>query len=139
MISESHLPVLEPHGPPPRVTARYFLEMESLGSVLWRGVTVRQIEIDGIRQLIGRRDISSGVHPEIDLRQLADFGYTARQHAWIERRGEKVFVTDIRGRKLTAINRVEAAIPANQPTQLQVGDELIVGETVRFRLIRQDE
>lgn len=123
------LPPLGPHGPPPQ--SAFVLRPVGAG-VRFRGRPAGDIPVGADALLIGRKDPLAGVHPDIDLGGVADFGFTSRRHAEVRVAGGRLVVTDVAGYDTTAVNDPTRPLPVGVPVPLSPGDRLIVGEAVTF-------
>jgi len=133
-IALDGLPDLEPSPP----TGSFRLVVQGTEAVKYHGQPTQEIIIGPAPLLIGRRDASSGIYPDVDLQGLADYGYTARQHARIVPTNGRLFVTDLKGQGMTAINDAGRTLPANEPVELLLGDRLIIGEAITFVVLAAD-
>ncbi|NNH73170.1 FHA domain-containing protein [Nocardia uniformis] len=77
--------------------------------------------------LIGKRSVSQGVRPDIDLGlSPADIG-VSRTHAVLRIDGDEVTVTDLGSTNGTSLNGSDDPIPADRPVPLHSGDRIHVG------------
>lgn len=131
-----NLPPLEPHGPPPPPPVVIFeLHVEGREPVRFRGDDTVKIPLrDGVTT-IGRRDARLGVHPDIDLRRVSDYGCAHRDHAHLELKGGRLFIVDHHGDETTAIDVPSNTLPKDAPVELRNGDRLIVGGAVTFVVV----
>lgn len=133
------LPDLEPHGDVPPVRTVFRLRHVGPAGVRFQGKKATEIVVETSPLRIGRRDVTRNVHPEIDLGELADWGYTARRHAELRLAGGRLFVVDVADSRATAVNDVAKPIPAHVPVPLAHGDRLIIGDVVTFEVEIVDE
>jgi len=132
-ISLEGFPRLAPHDPaPPSTISGFSLNVEGGVHAKFRGKSTNRIYVGAEELEIGRTDPINAIYPDIDLQGVPDFGFTSRKHARIFQEAGRLFVTDIKGEKTTALNSPENILPFNQPVELVAGDRLIVGESVTF-------
>ncbi|HMO57029.1 MAG TPA: protein kinase [Roseiflexaceae bacterium] len=87
--------------------------------------------IDRVPLRIGRRDPRRQHYPELDLAEH-DRGIASRNHAMINRSGDRFTLTDLGSTNGTQLNG--NTIPANQPQRLRSGDRIKIGEVeIEFR------
>ncbi|MFI6868955.1 FHA domain-containing protein [Nocardia sp. NPDC050406] len=87
----------------------------------------RRIILRGTEILIGKRSISQGVHPDIDLGlPPADIG-VSRTHAVLRVNGNGVSITDLGSMNGTSLNGSDDPIPVDKPVELHSGDRIHVG------------
>ncbi|RMI29687.1 FHA domain-containing protein [Nocardia stercoris] len=87
----------------------------------------RRIALHGKDFLIGKRSVSQGVRPEIDLGLApVDIG-VSRVHARLHIEGIEASVTDLGSTNGTSINGSDDLIPAQTPVPLRSGDRIHVG------------
>ncbi len=95
---------------------------------LHRGVLDKRYLLDKAETIIGR---DLGAHIRVDD------GSVSRQHAAIQRRGEKFFVCDLGSRNGTLVN--ETILRAGAERELKVNDCIFLGKTVLCFLIAEDK
>ncbi|MFI6166592.1 FHA domain-containing protein [Nocardia sp. NPDC051052] len=96
----------------------------------------RRIVLRGNDILIGKRSVSQGLTPDIDLGIApADVG-VSRAHATIHLDGEELTVTDLGSTNGTSVNGSDELIPAKVPVPLRSGDRIHLGgwTTIVFAL-----
>ncbi|WP_245718204.1 FHA domain-containing protein [Nocardia miyunensis] len=87
----------------------------------------RRITLRGNDFLIGKRSVSQGVLPDIDLGIApADIG-VSRSHARIHIDRDVLTVTDLGSTNGTSLNGVDDLIPPGTPVPLHSGDRIHVG------------
>ncbi|WP_068056611.1 FHA domain-containing protein [Nocardia xishanensis] len=87
----------------------------------------RRITLRGNEILIGKRSVSQGLHPGIDLGIApADVG-VSRAHALLHLTPTGLTVTDLGSTNGTSLNDSDDLIPAEQPVALRSGDRVHVG------------
>lgn len=96
----------------------------------------RRIILRGNDILIGKRSVSQGLTPDIDLGIApADVG-VSRAHAMIHLDGAELTVTDLGSTNGTSVNGSDELIPAKVPVPLRSGDRIHLGgwTTIVFAL-----
>lgn len=88
----------------------------------------RSYSLEQGTNLIGRWDPDTGAFPEIDLESEDLEAKVSRKHAVIECRGVQIIVRDIGSLNGTFVNR-GPRLEKGKDTEIQIGDELIVGKT----------
>ncbi|WP_433655352.1 FHA domain-containing protein [Nocardia sp. CA-128927] len=87
----------------------------------------RRIVLHGNDILIGKRSVSQGLTPDIDLGIApADVG-VSRAHATIHLEGDALTVTDLGSTNGTSVNGSDELIPAKVPVPLRSGDRIHLG------------
>ncbi|WP_082870823.1 FHA domain-containing protein [Nocardia terpenica] len=87
----------------------------------------RRIGLQGTDFLIGKRSVSQGVYPDIDLGiPPVDIG-VSRSHARIHLDGDTVTVTDLGSTNGTSLNGSDDLIPPHTPIPLHPDDRIHVG------------
>ncbi|MFI7002238.1 FHA domain-containing protein [Nocardia sp. NPDC050175] len=87
----------------------------------------RRITLHGNDILIGKRSVSQGLTPDIDLGIApADVG-VSRAHAMIHLDGAELTVTDLGSTNGTSVNGSDELIPAKVPVALRSGDRIHLG------------
>ncbi|PXX57412.1 FHA domain-containing protein [Nocardia tenerifensis] len=100
----------------------------------------RRITLRGTDFLIGKRSVSQGVDPDIDLGIApADVG-VSRSHATIHLEGDRLTVTDLGSTNGTGVNGSDELIPAKTAVPLRDGDRIHLGgwTTIVFTMERAD-
>ncbi|GAB0107045.1 hypothetical protein JMUB6875_60370 [Nocardia sp. JMUB6875] len=87
----------------------------------------RRIALTGPNILIGKRSVSQGVHPDIDLSIAPADIAVSRSHAILHIDGEGVTVTDLGSTNGTCLNDSPDPIPPKTPVPLRDGDRIHVG------------
>lgn len=87
----------------------------------------RRIPLRAPNILIGKRSLSQGVDPEIDLSVAPADLAVSRSHAILHLDGAKATITDLGSTNGTCINDSPTPIPAKTPVPLQDGDRIHVG------------
>ncbi|MBU3061340.1 FHA domain-containing protein [Nocardia sp. NEAU-G5] len=87
----------------------------------------RRISLQGTDFLIGKRSVSQGVEPDIDLGIApVDIG-VSRSHARIHLAADGLTVTDLGSTNGTSLNGTDDLIPPRTPMPLRSGDRIHVG------------
>ncbi|QIS13020.1 FHA domain-containing protein [Nocardia arthritidis] len=87
----------------------------------------RRITLRGGEILIGKRSVSQGLAPDIDLGiPPADAG-VSRAHAMLRIDGEALTITDLGSTNGTSLNGSDELIPAKVPVLLRSGDRIHLG------------
>lgn len=87
----------------------------------------RRIVLQGNDILIGKRSVSQGLTPDIDLGIApADVG-VSRMHATIRIDDDSLTVTDLGSTNGTSVNGSDELIPAKVPVPLRSGDRIHLG------------
>ncbi|MEV6558715.1 FHA domain-containing protein [Nocardia sp. NPDC051756] len=87
----------------------------------------RRIVLQGNDILIGKRSVSQGLTPDIDLGIApADVG-VSRMHATIHIEDDSLTVTDLGSTNGTSVNGSDELIPAKVPVPLRSGDRIHLG------------
>ncbi|MFB8279435.1 FHA domain-containing protein [Nocardia colli] len=87
----------------------------------------RRIVLQGNDILIGKRSVSQGLTPDIDLGIApADVG-VSRMHATIRIDADSLTVTDLGSTNGTSVNGSDELIPAKVPVPLRSGDRIHLG------------
>ncbi|WP_216899774.1 FHA domain-containing protein [Nocardia alni] len=87
----------------------------------------RRISLQGSDFLIGKRSVSQGVQPDIDMGIApADIG-VSRSHARLHLDEAGITVTDLGSTNGTSLNGSDDLIPAHTPIPLRSGDRIHVG------------
>jgi hypothetical protein len=87
----------------------------------------RRILLVGTDFLIGKRSVSQGLQPDIDLGIApADIG-VSRSHARLHVDGAELTVTDLGSTNGTSLNGSEELLPPETPVPLRSGDRIHVG------------
>ncbi|MTE15827.1 FHA domain-containing protein [Nocardia aurantiaca] len=87
----------------------------------------RRIPLQGPNILIGKRSVSQGVHPDIDLSVAPADIAVSRSHAILHIEGATLTVTDLGSTNGTCLNDSPTPIPPKTPIPLQDGDRIHVG------------
>lgn len=87
----------------------------------------RRIPLQGPTILIGKRSVSQGVHPDIDLSIAPADIAVSRSHAILHINGATLTVTDLGSTNGTCLNDSPNPIPPKTPVPLQEGDRIHVG------------
>ncbi|QBS39630.1 FHA domain-containing protein [Nocardia sp. CS682] len=97
----------------------------------------RRIILRGMDIAIGKRSVSQGLTPDIDLGIApADVG-VSRAHAVIHIDGDALTVTDLGSTNGTSINGSDDLIPAKVPVSLRNGDRIHVGGWTTIMFTRE--
>jgi hypothetical protein len=87
----------------------------------------RRIVLAGSDLLIGKRSVSQGVLPDIDLGIApVDIG-VSRSHARLHLDGDGITVTDLGSTNGTSLNGSDDLVPPRTPVPLRSGDRIHVG------------
>ncbi|MET8777242.1 FHA domain-containing protein [Nocardia sp. NPDC004654] len=87
----------------------------------------RRIALRGSEILIGKRSVSQGLHPDIDLGIAPADAGVSRAHALLHLTPTGLTVTDLGSTNGTSLNDSDDLIPAEQPVALRSGDRVHVG------------
>ncbi|MCP2289505.1 FHA domain-containing protein [Nocardia amikacinitolerans] len=87
----------------------------------------RRITLHGNEILIGKRSVSQGLHPDIDLGIAPADAGVSRAHALLHLTPTGLTVTDLGSTNGTSLNDSDDLIPAEQPIALRSGDRVHVG------------
>ncbi|MVU81015.1 FHA domain-containing protein [Nocardia sp. ET3-3] len=87
----------------------------------------RRIALSGNDILIGKRSVSQGIHPDIDLSVAPADVAVSRSHAILHIDGNGVSVTDLGSTNGTCVNDSAQPIPAKTAVPLREGDRIHVG------------
>ncbi|WP_067842978.1 FHA domain-containing protein [Nocardia lijiangensis] len=87
----------------------------------------RRITLQGTEILIGKRSVSQGLHPDIDLGIAPADAGVSRAHALLHLTPTGLTVTDLGSTNGTSLNDSDELIPAEQPVALRSGDRVHVG------------
>ncbi|MFE2997242.1 FHA domain-containing protein [Nocardia sp. NPDC059246] len=87
----------------------------------------RRIPLQGPNILIGKRSVSQGVQPDIDLSVAPADIAVSRSHAILHIDGGTLTVTDLGSTNGTCLNDSPHPIPPKTPVPLQEGDRIHVG------------
>ncbi|MCP2276092.1 FHA domain-containing protein [Nocardia amikacinitolerans] len=87
----------------------------------------RRIILRGSEILIGKRSVSQGLHPDIDLGIAPADAGVSRAHALLHLTPTGLTVTDLGSTNGTSLNDSDDLIPAEQPVALRSGDRVHVG------------
>ncbi|WP_327118003.1 FHA domain-containing protein [Nocardia sp. NBC_01730] len=108
-----------------RVIARKGPDVEQVGFPTY--YPERRIVLHGSEILIGKRSVSQGIAPEIDLGIApADIG-VSRAHAMIHVDGRGLTVTDLGSTNGTSLNGSEDLLPPKVAVSLRSGDRIHLG------------
>jgi pSer/pThr/pTyr-binding forkhead associated (FHA) protein len=93
--------------------------------------------------LIGREDPQRDIFPDVDLSRLEHHGVSAsrvsRQHLRLLHQGGKYYLFIYRGSTGTQVNQQIITEPRyGKRFEINVGDRIILGGKVRFKLTRQE-
>ncbi len=98
----------------------------------------QRIAIDGSQTLVGRKDASGGIAPEIDLKPFDKARSVSRQHARIRVEKAGCTLEDLGSQNKTRLNGTP--LTPNQLTELHNGDTIRFGSvTATFRLLGASE
>lgn len=99
----------------------------------------RRIILNGSDFLIGKRSVSQGVHPDIDLGIApADIG-VSRAHALLHIGVDGLTLTDLGSTNGTYVNSGTDPIRSKSPLPLRSGDRIHVGGWTTIELIEEQE
>ncbi|TQM33040.1 FHA domain-containing protein [Nocardia bhagyanarayanae] len=87
----------------------------------------RRITLHGSEILIGKRSVSQGLHPDIDLGIAPADAGVSRAHALLHLTPTGLTVTDLGSTNGTSLNGGDDLIPPEQPVALRSGDRVHVG------------
>ncbi|MEV0338345.1 FHA domain-containing protein [Nocardia sp. NPDC050713] len=87
----------------------------------------RRIALRGSEILIGKRSVSQGLNPDIDLGIAPADAGVSRAHALLHLTPTGLTVTDLGSTNGTSLNDSDDLIPAEQPVALRSGDRVHVG------------
>ncbi|AYF75925.1 FHA domain-containing protein [Nocardia yunnanensis] len=96
----------------------------------------RRIPLVGPTVLIGKRSVSQGVHPDIDLSVAPADLAVSRSHAILHIDGGEVTVTDLGSTNGTCLNDSAEPIPAKTAVPLRDGDRIHVGGWTTITVLR---
>ncbi|MEU2255302.1 FHA domain-containing protein [Nocardia xishanensis] len=97
----------------------------------------RRITLRGNEILIGKRSVSQGLHPGIDLGIAPADAGVSRAHALLHLTPTGLTVTDLGSTNGTSLNDSDDLIPAEQPVALRSGDRVHVGAWTTITLIAE--
>lgn len=87
----------------------------------------RRIPLSGTEILIGKRSVSQGLTPDIDLSIAPADAGVSRAHAMLRVRPDGLSITDLGSTNGTSLNGSEDLIPARVEVPLQEGDRIHLG------------
>ncbi|WP_054813678.1 FHA domain-containing protein [Nocardia arizonensis] len=90
-------------------------------------VPERRIVLRGNEILIGKRSVSQGVHPDIDLGLAPADAGVSRSHAMLRLTATELTITDLGSTNGTSLNGGDDLIPAHTAVRLRSGDRIHLG------------
>ncbi|MET7771924.1 FHA domain-containing protein [Nocardia sp. NPDC005366] len=87
----------------------------------------RRITLRGTDILIGKRSVSQGVQPDIDLGLAPADAGVSRAHAMLRLTPTALTITDLGSTNGTSLNGSDDLIPADTPVPLRSGDRIHLG------------
>ena len=122
-----------------RADRRYFDSMEPEGLSFPEETSSRRIALLGDYVRIGRRSVSKGLTPEIDLSgTLEDVGVSHRHAVLMRQPGGEWALVDEASTNGSYLNSVDDPVPPNQRVPLRDGDQVHVGAWTTLTVERGD-